>query len=625
MNIPKIKQQPKISITFKKNPFNGPDNILKFEHNSIKKLDLIKIQKQKQFPNDLNKNVDISELLSKVEYGISENGNPILIKSNCNIKPILFIIKQAGKGKNYLIDLLGNVINKNSNGDYSYNYKNNKIILIKDFDVQNPSLRIYGERESITEISNQNSENETKEISYRVTNTKLNNYKNNEIKKNQQNKINNNNNTKNIYLKKKISCLNHKIGKNFFDSNFISSLNSNKKNDNKYKVRNSDDSNSYNTINILNEVLKKRNEQNQNKNFDDIDNNNLNLKYTKININNSNLNTLRSKHLRLHNPHFTISNNSITVNNNKKLIKSKPISTITTPIISPIISPKISSHNSRNISLKISKNPGKKILFKNKQKSISCTSVVKNQKPSFNSFNFRKNNSILNNILYSNSEYSSKLIDRKNNLINKKRIKQLINENNLGIKQENSYITLNDIDLKTYFLVNNKSNKAINNKNKSNFKEQNLAKQINSEKTIKNIYNNNITKNKTVNNFQCVILSDEANKMIQKYSKKSNKINYKNNKFITETLKTNENKNNKCFIVNKNEKPFINNNFFKIKNNKEKFFNRNNGFNSQKFLTPLNNSISIYFYTKNDKDECNKRNDLFLNDNDCIKIRNVKK
>lgn len=115
---------------------------------------------------DVNVKID-KDLLQKVEYGIDESGNPFNIKSyfkeiknnenknNSNenkIKsPIAFIIPQEDKGKNYLIDLSGKIIPKMDDGYFNYQHDNIRI-LIKDFDVQHPSLRVFGTRklESLT-------------------------------------------------------------------------------------------------------------------------------------------------------------------------------------------------------------------------------------------------------------------------------------------------------------------------------------------------------------------------------------------------------------------------------------------------------------------------------------------
>ena len=135
-----------------KNQNNENKNDKNGQNENIKKLMDVKIDK---------------DLLQKVEYGIDESGNPFNIKnyfkelknkenennSNENkIKsPIAFIIPQEEKGINYLIDLSGKIIPKMDDGYFNYQHDNIRI-LIKDFDVQHPSLRVFGTRklESLT-------------------------------------------------------------------------------------------------------------------------------------------------------------------------------------------------------------------------------------------------------------------------------------------------------------------------------------------------------------------------------------------------------------------------------------------------------------------------------------------
>lgn len=129
---------------------------------------------------NINKILDVKidkDLLKKVEYGIDESGNPFNLKnyfkelknsenknnSNENkIKtPIAYIIPQEDKDINYLIDLSGKLIPKMDDGYFNYQHDNIRI-LIKDFDVQHPSLRVFGTRkiDSLTinddEIEGQN-------------------------------------------------------------------------------------------------------------------------------------------------------------------------------------------------------------------------------------------------------------------------------------------------------------------------------------------------------------------------------------------------------------------------------------------------------------------------------------
>ena len=118
-------------------------------------------QKENSIVNkELEKELD-EKLLENIEYGIDETGNPIDVKNykeeislnkNDKIKKIIaYIIISKEKGKNHLIDLKGNIIPKREDGDFYYNY-NGVHIIIKNFDVQNPKLRVFGARKRYSSI-----------------------------------------------------------------------------------------------------------------------------------------------------------------------------------------------------------------------------------------------------------------------------------------------------------------------------------------------------------------------------------------------------------------------------------------------------------------------------------------
>ena len=132
------------------------------------------------------------ELFDKIQYAIDERGNPFDIKQqyqtkNSKIneviikKPIALIIEQENKANNYLIDLEGNKIPKMEDGYFKYKHKN-IIIIIKDFDVQHPELRIYGirNREALSlnikekEETNNNINKKTVILNKKVMNLKQN-------------------------------------------------------------------------------------------------------------------------------------------------------------------------------------------------------------------------------------------------------------------------------------------------------------------------------------------------------------------------------------------------------------------------------------------------------------------
>ena len=139
-----------------------------------------KIGKTTEVNTNLNSNIKNNKnLLKKIEYAIDENGNPFNLKNyyeemkykennykkRNNIKiPVAFIIQQEEKDKNYLIDLTGKIIPKMEDGYFNYKHKNIRII-IKDFDVQHPELRVFGTTKLEPTISIQNEkENEDKNI-----------------------------------------------------------------------------------------------------------------------------------------------------------------------------------------------------------------------------------------------------------------------------------------------------------------------------------------------------------------------------------------------------------------------------------------------------------------------------
>ena len=186
----------------------------------------------KNISNILYSDIQIDKDLYKtIEYGIDENGNPFYVKNNEeeiknnernkqsdnlntnkineNKKAVAFIIQQKENGKNYLIDRKGKQIEKTEEGDFYY--KNDNIrILIKDFDVQHPELRVYGARKKDTLVLNEeNEENEEKEESNNHKSIEI-NYSNN-IKEKilERNTILNNSKRKNI------------LSNNFNDENFI--------------------------------------------------------------------------------------------------------------------------------------------------------------------------------------------------------------------------------------------------------------------------------------------------------------------------------------------------------------------------------------------------------------------
>ena len=157
----------KSNITTNQNKSNTPDK----PKNNLTLANLTNFQPI-QLDNKLSteKNDKIL-IINNIKYGIDESGNPINIKdyyksindsvnlnlnSNTSIfsgfssmttklkKPIAYITKDENNN-NILIDLKGNKITtKNKDGDYDFPLQLH--VIIKDFDVKHPELRVNGER-----------------------------------------------------------------------------------------------------------------------------------------------------------------------------------------------------------------------------------------------------------------------------------------------------------------------------------------------------------------------------------------------------------------------------------------------------------------------------------------------
>ena len=148
------------------NKSSTPDKI--FNNLKLSNLNNLKpICLETKFSQEKDNNKIFSR--NNIQYGIDESGNPINIKeyyksinesvnlnSNTSIfsgitsmnpklkKPIAYITKDENDN-NILIDLKGNKITtKNKDGDYDFPLQLH--VIIKDFDVKHPELRVNGER-----------------------------------------------------------------------------------------------------------------------------------------------------------------------------------------------------------------------------------------------------------------------------------------------------------------------------------------------------------------------------------------------------------------------------------------------------------------------------------------------
>ena len=95
--------------------------------------------------------MNLLEYFKSINDSVYSNTNTSIFSgltstTNNKIKRPIAYITQDEKGNNVLLDLKGNLITKkNKEGDYYFPLQLN--ILVKDFDVKHPELRINGERD----------------------------------------------------------------------------------------------------------------------------------------------------------------------------------------------------------------------------------------------------------------------------------------------------------------------------------------------------------------------------------------------------------------------------------------------------------------------------------------------
>ena len=150
-----------------------------------------------------NQKENIKKIPKTLKYGIDENGNPIEIKEVNKDKIIAFIIEKDDKEKNYLIDIKGNKLQKTEDDYYCYQ-NGEELIIIKDFDVQNPELRIYGHRKiNFEEIKKNFEENINKNNNKNTSFLLMNEENKDNIKMDNINKNNNINKNRSVIIETK--------------------------------------------------------------------------------------------------------------------------------------------------------------------------------------------------------------------------------------------------------------------------------------------------------------------------------------------------------------------------------------------------------------------------------------
>ena len=561
----------KENFIFNDNNINGNKenkniNIINKNNNSINNKNIDVFENKKRIPIK-------PKILKQIKYGIDENGNPMNIEeyfkninNNMNKKkrPIAYIVEDKNND-NILVDLNGNKITeKNKEGDYElpFHFK----ILIKDFDVKHPELRINGERlyslEENTKIEitdnskekdekNKDYNNITDEVSLQIDSTETDENTSQKIYKN-VNKLNciykNNNIFKEKYF---IDLWKLRYGNNHTVNNTIN----NKQTNRITKVRNINNKRvcknySYHKIRKDNNqeyVTRTSSILNINKQIDDNYSNNKN--------NYSNIKNLT----------FTNLSNSESTNYKNILNKYKAKDIITDYIFSPIKKlnkenvSTIKNHNiyKKNVIIKeriirpnipnnmnyISQKKYKKCLlkipinnsnkkyepFSNSIKSPSLENKKRKSKKIFKEFNHNDKHYFYS---YTNSNNNSNKYNRiKNHIINKNIIINLDNEKN---KEKNKKEKLNYINDD---LISKTINKCLSRDNINNNTENNIYK-----KEVKT--KNNIMVPSSIRSFEYSESNNNELNFINKIDTNENKID---DKYIINK----RNKINKCKLIKK--------------------------------------------------------------------------
>ena len=633
-NINKLDQEdiPNIDIN------NNINNIEKLNIKNMEANKKIIGQKENSIVNnDSKKDLD-EKFLENIEYGIDETGNPIDVKnykeeisqnSNYKIKKIIaYIIISKEKGKNHLIDLKGNIIPKREDGDFYYNY-NGVNIIIKNFDVQNPKLRVFGARKRYSSIfydddivpqgskqKNQISPGDKKIMLFNQIKNNIYYENKNIFKNNRQSPMINRKNYRekilnvNINKKAKEQSLNMSLNKHNKneENKRIFHYNKNKK-DFIYRKTPLEKMKDLDVINLS---------QNIEKNVDSI-------KRTNIILNN---NELRNSQNNKINPNLI----NIFMNNKGYGNLTWRNNRTPSPLKKEMISvpqelndkTKVAQHKIYKLKkeIEIYNNNNNVLNISSMNVNINNNSIIKRNKnnhPFKYSSSFIKNNSInkkINPFQKKSQSIKNNLDETINNISNsKKQIKY--NSNNTMQKNNKSFINknrefLSSINSKRNIINGNYYNyKAYNNKigilNNSNiiYNSTNEENKLN----LKKIELNKKFKIATSPNrsFKCSVLSKEANEVITDYSNSRKNINKK----VIQKINLQE-----CNKINENE---CKNKTILIK---YKFYKKLDGFSKKK----LNNSYDskqigktkLVFNIKNknmeikqkNKAENNKNNDM---------------
>ena len=214
---------------------NNEENIT-LENNKI--LYISPIVKSDSSHNTVNFKTPLLEVPEGVKFGVDQSGNPINItqffeenntEQNNKNKIIAFIIQKDDKS-NYLIDVKGNILQKTDDDYYCYK-DGNEYIIIKDFDIQHPELRVFGHRkinfeQNQNDKEEENNEIKNKKVSASISNMSIKTEKNKENKNIFNDNINKE--TKHISIKSNISEKTDYLFNNNIDEIVLSNNSKNK-------------------------------------------------------------------------------------------------------------------------------------------------------------------------------------------------------------------------------------------------------------------------------------------------------------------------------------------------------------------------------------------------------------
>ena len=566
-------------------------------------------------------------LTNNIKYGIDESGNPINIKeyyksindsvilnSNTSIfsgitsmtsklkKPIAYITKDENNN-NILIDLKGNKItSKNKDGDYDFPLELH--VIIKDFDVKHPELRVNGERYYKDDVKEEiDITKEINEKENKFDENINNNYKNENYTLNEELYINN--------IKKNL--LDRKNTNNYFENKFLTKYNNINRcgsNDNNVIMRTSDilnNSNSLLTPNYIKNSPKLNYNYSNNPEKKIITKNRIfmspilrsntsnliSLKYKKDLSNNHKIdNELRNRmqaikcSLSINNiKSKLITKNNESINNKKYKYRNKKnkgilnqklyTDTYNNNGLVKYIYPNIIEPKKMNTQNRLNRNlNNNKYIFCSPPHRSERNNIYKTQ--SQNYFLVQHNKSFTNSQLNKKNE---KKEEKMNQTIKKKSIIIPINNktnNNVILDLKKKSKDYNNIKKKS----NSTRNKVQNKKRKVENKNLcNKIKKIPSKTRIEYIQKNKL--NKLINQEKYYILSDEANDMIKSFSKRkeNNEKNLNKNSESAECSNKCKpsiykyqkliNKENNQINFNNSYFSFINKNNFKNKEEKE--------------------------------------------------------